>query len=70
MNTFPTAYGPRLASAPAPLLLRADPTDALAKAAGMERLADLHQNERRGWHADRLSHLALQLRCRALGVRA
>jgi hypothetical protein len=70
MNTLPTACGPRLASAPVPLTIPTDPAAALAKAALLEQLADLHQNEGRNWHADRLSHLALELRCRALGVRA
>ena len=69
-HTFPTAYGPRLAFAPAPLHLPADPAAALARAALLERLADLHQNEGCGWHADRLSHQALELRCRATGERA
>ena len=69
MNTPTTTYGPRLASAPTSLP-SADPSAALAKAASMERLADLHQNEGRAWHVDRLSHLALELRCQALGVRA
>lgn len=70
MNTLPTSYGPRLASAPAPLATPADPAAVLARAALLERLADLHQNEGRGWHADRLSHMAQDLRCRALGVPA
>ena len=68
MNTLPTAYGPRLASAPAAAPFPFDPAAALAKAALLERLTDLHQNEGRCWHADRLSHLALELRCRALGM--
>ncbi len=70
MNSLPTSYAPRLASAPAPLAIPAHPAAILARAALLERLADLHQNEGRGWHADRLSHLALELRCRALGGRA
>lgn len=70
MNTLPTSYGPRLASAQAALTIPADPAAVLARAALLERLADLHQNEGRGWHADRLPNLALELRCRALGVRA
>ena len=70
MNTLSTAYGLRLAFARAPLNLPTDPTTALARAALLERLADPHQNEGRGWHADRLSHLALELRCRATGDRA
>jgi len=68
MSLIPHNQGPRLASAPAPLVLSIDPAAVLAKAALLERLADLHQNEDRGWHAYRLSHLALELRCRALGV--
>lgn len=68
MSYFPTMYGPRLVSAPMPLVIPTDPPTLLAKAAMFERLADLHQNEGRGWHADRLSHLAFELRCRALGV--
>ena len=48
----------------------ANPAAALARAALLERLADLHQNEGRGWHADRLSHMALELRFRALGAPA
>lgn len=70
MNTLSIAYGPRLAFAPVPLFLLADPAAALAKAALLERTADLHQNEGRGCHADRLSHLALELRCRASEVLA
>ena len=70
-NTLPTAYGPRLASAPAPLLIPTDPAAAaLAKAALLDLEATLHQNEGRNFHADRLSHLALEMRCRATGARA
>ena len=68
--TFPTAYGPRLASTPAPLLIPADPAAALALAATLDRQADLHLSEGRTAHADRLSHLALDLRCRVTGARA
>ena len=70
MHTLPTAYGPRLAFASAPLHFPIDPAVALTRAALLERLADLHQNEGCGWHADRLSHQALELRCRATGERA
>lgn len=69
-TTLPTAYGPRLASAPAPLVIPRDPAAALALAATLDREADLHQNEGRAFHADRLSHLALEVRCRATGKRA
>ena len=67
MNTLTKSYGFRLAF-PMPLL--SNPAAALAQAALLERLADLHQNEGRGSHADRLSHLALELRYRATGERA
>lgn len=70
MNTLPIAYAPRLTSAQAPRLLPIDPAVALAKAALLERLADLHQNEGRTGHADRLSHRAFEMRCHALGVPA
>ena len=67
MNTPRIAIGPGLAFAPGPQLTSADPATVLAKAALLERLADLHLNEGRSWHADRLSHLASELRFRALG---
>lgn len=66
--TLPIAYRLRLASVPASLAIPADPVAALARAALLERLANLHQNEGRGWHADWFSHRAVELRCRALGV--
>lgn len=68
--TMHTAAGPRLASPPDASTIPPDPAVALAKAALLERMADLHQSEGRTWHADRLSHLALELRCRAAGQRA
>lgn len=70
MNTLRTSHCPQLSSAPALLPTPANPAAVLARAAMLERLADLHQNEGRTWHADRLSHMALDLRCRALGVPA
>lgn len=69
-STIQTAYGPRLASSPLPLLIPNDPAAALALAASLDRQADLHLSEGRAGHADRLAHLALDVRCRALGVRA
>ena len=70
MNILFTAYGDRPASAPASLLIPTDPAAALAKASRADLEATLHQNERRTRHADRLSHLALELRCRAAGAEA
>ena len=69
-RTFPTTAGPRLASHPALLAIPCQPADALASAAKLDRQADLHLFEGRAGHADRLSHLALELRCRTLGGRA
>ena len=69
-STISTAYGPRLASSPSPLVIPDDTAAALALAATLDRQADLHLSEGRTGHADRLSHLALDVRCRALGVRA
>ena len=68
--TNSTFYGPRLAAPPVRHPMPADPVAALTHAAWLDRLADLHMNEGRGPHADRLAHLALELRCQALGGRA
>lgn len=68
--TISTFYSPRLTT---PAAARTFPTDsiaAFAEAAHWDRVADLHLSEGRGAQADRLSHLALELRCRALGARA
>lgn len=42
----------------------------LAMAAMLDREADFHLSEGRTTQADRLSHWAHELRCRALGMRA
>lgn len=70
MNNVPFAVSPGPIASPALSVTFNNPATVLAKAALLERLADLHQNEGRGWHADRLSHLAFEMRCRVLGVRA
>ncbi len=70
MNTISIVDGPRRASTPAPPLIPADPAAVLAKAALLDLEATLHQDEGRTGHADRLSHRALEMRCRALGVPA
>lgn len=67
---FSDSYGPRLASAPVPQIIPVAPAAALAKAALLDLQATLHQNGGDHRQADRLSHLAFELRCRALGVRA
>ncbi len=70
MKTLFASYGPRLAPVPTLLPIPSDPATALVKAARLDLEANLHQNEGRTWHADRLSHSALELRCRATGERA
>ena len=70
MHTLSTFYDSRLASAPGLVLIPTDLIAVLAKAARLDLEATLHQNEGRTWHADRLSYLALELRCRAMGERA
>jgi len=70
MHILLTACGPRLTFALALLVIPTDLAAILAKAALLERLANLHQDKGSNWHAGRLSHSALELRCRALGVRA
>ena len=72
MNHIPlsTAAGPRLAFQPTPIVIPHDPAAALAFATRIDLLAGLHLSEGRGALADRLSHLALEARCRARGCRA
>ncbi len=65
-----TMAGLRRASHPVPMVIPSQPDAALAMAATLNRQADVHLTEGRAEHADRLSHLALELRCRALRVRA
>lgn len=69
-STVPIAYGSRLASMPAPFLTPDDPAAALALVATLDGQADLHLSEGWGGRADRLAHLALDVCCRALGIRA
>lgn len=68
--TISISYGPRLSTFQVPYSTPPDPVAVLTHAAWLDRLADLHMNEGRGLHADRLAHLALELRCRAVGGRA
>lgn len=70
MNTFFPYHGRWPAAAPVPPLVSADPASAMTKATRVDLEATLHQNEGRTWHADRLSHLALELRSRATGASA
>ena len=70
MYIFSTSCNRQPAFALAALLPPADTATVLAKAARLDLEATLHQNEGRTWHADRLSQLAFELRCRALGMQA
>ena len=65
-----TAYGSRLAVPPKPINIPSDPIAALAFATRADREADQLLAEGRFLQAERLSHLALEMRCRATGVRA
>jgi hypothetical protein len=69
-HKMPLAYGRGLVSAPVPLTIPTDPGEALAFAAQQDRAADISLAEGRYALAERLSHLALEARCRATGCRA
>jgi hypothetical protein len=64
------AYGRALVSEPIPLRIPSNPADALAFAARVDREADNMLSEGRFDAAERLSHMALEARCRATGDRA
>ncbi len=65
-----TAYGPRLAASPSRVAIPSEASAALAFAAYHDRRADLLLSEGRVVQAEAAAHLALEARCRALGVRA
>ena len=67
---FPTAGGPRLTNHPAPLVIPRDRAAALVFAQHCDLRADLLLSEGCTIQAERLAHLALELRTRALGGRA
>ena len=69
-HRFPTQYGRALVSAPTGLTIPTDPQAALAFATRADREADALLNEGRFDAAERLSHAALEARCRATGERA
>ena len=69
-HKLPMAYGPALVSEPVPLRIPSDPSDALAFAVRADREADTMLSEGRFEAAERLSHMALEARCRATGARA
>ena len=63
--TFPTTFGPRLCGHKSRPALPTTPNAALAVACDLDRQADLHLAEGRHGTADRLAHLAYELRARA-----
>ena len=69
-HTMPTAFGYSLSSEPRGTAIPSTPAAALAFASMMDRRADVMLAEGRCQQAERLSHLALEARCRATGERA
>ena len=65
-----TAYGPVLCDHPKTIVIPASPDNALIFAARVDRQADAMLAEGHYRQAERLSHLALEARCRARGGRA
>ena len=68
--TLSTTTGPRLAAYPAPLTVPGNPAEALAVASRLDQQADFLLSEGRTGQAERLAHLALEVRCRATRCRA
>jgi len=69
-HRFPTSFGLALASPLRPLAIPSSPAAALAFATRVDRQADAYLAEGQFEQAEQLSHLALEARCRATGVRA
>ena len=69
-TTFLMATGERVDSNPVPLRIPLQPAAALAFAAKLDRQADFALAEGRTAQADRLSHMAHDLRCRVSGAPA
>jgi hypothetical protein len=65
-----TQYGPALVSEPQGIAIPSDPVAALAFAIRTDREADALLAAGRFEQAERLSHAALEARCRATGARA
>lgn len=65
-----TSYGSALCSEPRALVIPTAPAAALAFASLIDRQADACLAEGRCTQAERLAHLALEARTRALGGRA
>ena len=69
-HTFSTFYGRALISEPCGLTIPSDPDEALAYAFRADREADQAIAEGQFLKAERLSHAALEARCRGTGARA
>jgi hypothetical protein len=67
---FRISYGPCLSSEPRSLTIPATPDAALRFALRLDHEANELLSEGRHRQAERLSHLALEARCRATGNRA
>jgi hypothetical protein len=66
-STFPTAFGPRLAAHPCRPPIPTAPAAALRFARDLDRQADFLLSEGKHAAADRLAHLAFELRARIAG---
>lgn len=69
-HRFSSSYGSVLCNEPRTLAIPSTPAAALAFASMIDRQADACLAEGRCTQAERLAHLALEARCRALGGRA
>lgn len=69
-HRHPSVYGRVLNAEPPPLNIPRDPVQAMEFAARVDREADLELQAGHVIAAERLSHLALEARCRATGCRA
>jgi len=67
---FASSHGRILSSEPRPITIPSAPDAALRLASALDRQADELLSEGRHRQAERLSHLALEARCRATGNRA
>lgn len=67
---FGSSNGRILSGQPTPITIPTAPDAALTLAGRLDRLADEMLSEGRHRQAERLSHLALEARCRATGTRA
>ncbi len=68
-STISTAYGRRLVAPPSPIRIPTDPARAMTLACRVDREADAELQAGHHVAADRLAHLAYELRARAAGGR-